>query len=166
MATSARDNIVKAVGFDVKKLNYPHASDGSFDYNQGDLLWFDASADIVKALDSDAHAAYICGVALRSSFLAPYSAQNLAGGPALQKNYYQNALVGIGCIASMKTTVGETYKDGTVLYAGADAQTVTTVAGTHSVGVVKLPNGGSAITGAAGVEVPVLVIPQVPVQSL
>lgn len=166
MATQARDNIVKAVGFDVKKLNYPHIIDGTFDYNQGDLLYFDASAKIVKALDSDAHAAYLAGVALRSAFLAPYSAQNLAGGPALQKNYYQNALVGIGCIASFKTTVGETYEDGTALYLGADAQTVTTVAGAHSIGVVKLPNGGSAITGAAGVEVPVLVIPQIPVQSL
>lgn len=165
MATSPKDNIVKAVGFDVRKLNYPHSTGGSFDYNQGDLLWFDSSAKVVKALDSDAHAAYLCGIALRSSFLAPYTAQNLAGGPAIQKNYYNDALVGIGCIASLKTTVGETYEDGTVLYAGADAQTVTTVAGAHSVGVVKL-NGSAAITGAAGVEVPVLVIPQIPVQSL
>jgi hypothetical protein len=166
MATSSRDNIVKAVGFDVKKLNYPHIKDGTFDYNQGDLLWFDASAKIVKALDSDAHAAYLAGVALRSAFLAPYTAQNLAAGPGIQKNYYNDALVGIGCIASLKTTVGETYEDGTAVYAGADAQTVTTVAGSHSVGVIKLPSGGSAVTGAAGIEVPVLVIPQIPVQSL
>ena len=166
MATNSRDNIVKAVGFDVKKLNYPLIADGTFDFNQGDLLYFDASAKIVKALDSDAHAAYLCGVALRPSFLAPYTAQNLAAGPGIQKNYYQDALVGIGCIASFKTTVGETYEDGTVLYFGADAQTVTTVAGTHSVGVVKLNSGGDAVTGAAGVEVPVLVIPQIPVQSL
>ena len=166
MSTQSRDNIVKADGFDVKKLKYPLSDGGSFDFNQGDLLYFDASAMYVKPLDSDAHAAYICGVALRSSFLAPYTAQNLAAGPGIQKNYYQDALVGIGCIASLKTTVGETYEDGTVLYLGADAQTVTTVAGTHSVGVVKLQSGGDAVTGAAGVEVPVLVIPQIPVQTL
>jgi hypothetical protein len=164
MATNSRDNIVKAVGFDVKKLNYPLAADGSFDFNQGDLLFFDAN--IAKALDSDAHAALLIGVALRPSFLAPYTAQNLAAGPGIQKNYYQDALVGIGCIASFKTTVGETYIDGAPLYAGADAQTVTTVAGAHSVGVVKLNSGGDAVTGAAGVEVPVLVIPQIPIQSL
>lgn len=166
MATQSRDNIVKAVGFDVKKLNYPHKSDGTFDYNQGDMLFFDAAAKVVKPVTADADAQYLCGVALRPSFLAPYAAQNLAGGPALQKNYYQNALVGFGCIASMKTTVGETYEDGAALYVGADAQTVTTVAGAHSVGVVKLVNGGSAVTGAAGVEIPVLIIPQVPAQTL
>ena len=166
MNTNSRDNIVKAVGFDVKKLNYPLSDGGSFDFNQGDLLFFDAAAKYVKALDTDANAAYLAGVALRPSFLAPYTAQNLAAGPGIQKNYYQDALVGIGCIASFKTTVGETYEDGTVLYIGADAQTVTTVAGAHSVGVVKLNSGGDAVTGAAGVEVPVLVIPQIPVQSL
>lgn len=166
MATISRDNIVKSLGFDVKKLNYPQAVDGSFDYNQGDLVYFDAGAAIVKALDSDAHAAFLAGVALRGSFLAPYTAQNLSSGPGIQKNYYNDALVGIGCIASFKTMVGETYVDGTVLYAGADAQTVTTVAGNHSVGVVKLPSGGDAITGAVGVEVPVLVIPQIPIQTL
>ncbi len=167
MATQSRDNIIKAVGFDVKKLNYPLSAGGSFDFNQGDLLWFDSSAKYVKPLDSDAHAAYLVGVALRSAFLAPYTNQNLAGGPAIQKNYYGNALVGVGCIASFKCTVGETYEDGAALYAGADAQTVTTVAGTYSVGVVKLANGGSAIAVAtAGQEVQVLVIPQLPVQSL
>lgn len=166
MATTPKDNIVKAVGFDVRKVNYPLSSGGSFDFNQGDLLWFDSSAKYVKPLDSDAHAAYLVGVALRSAALSIYVAQNVAGGPAASKQYYNDALVGIGCIASMKTTVGETYEDGTVLYAGADAQTVTTVAGAHSVGVAKLIAGGAAITGAAGVEVPVLVIPQIPVQSL
>lgn len=166
MATNSRDNIVKAVGFDVKKLNYPLSAGGSFDFNQGDLLFFDAAAKYVKPVASDANAAYLVGVALRPAFLAPYTAQNLAAGPGIQKNYYQDALVGIGCIASFKTTVGETYEDGTVLYIGADAQTVTTVAGAHSVGVVKLNSGGDAVTGADGVEVPVLVIPQIPVQSL
>ena len=166
MPTISHDNIVKAVGFDVRKLNYPLSNGGSFDFNQGDLLFFDSSAAYVKPLDTDAHAANIVGVALRSAFIAPYTAQNLAAGPGIQKNYYNDALVGFGCIASLKTTVGETYVDGTVLYIGADAQTVTTVAGNHSVGVVKLPSGGDAITGAVGQEVPVLVIPQIPVQSL
>ena len=166
MATSSRDNIVKAIGFDVKKLNYPIIADGTFDFNQGDLVFFDAGAKILKALNSDANAAYLAGVALRSSFLAPYTAQNLAAGPGIQKNYYQDGLVGIGCIASLKTTNAETYEDGTPVYIGADAQTVTTVAGAHSVGVVKLTSGGDAVTGAAGVEVPVLVIPQMPIQTL
>lgn len=165
MATSPRDNVVKAVGFDVRKLNYPLSNGGSFDFNQGDLLFYDSGAACVKPLDTDANAAYLAGVALRSAFLAPYVAQNVAGGPAIAKNYYNDALVGIGCIVSLKTTAGETYADGTVLYAGADAQTVTTVAGNHSIGVVKL-NGAAAITGAVGQEVPVLVIPQLPIQTL
>ena len=164
--TISHDNIVKAVGFDVRKLNYPLSNGGSFDFNQGDLMFFDSSAAYVKPLDTDAHAANIVGVALRSAFIAPYTAQNLSAGPGIQKNYYQDALVGIGCIASLKTTTGETYEDGTVLYWATDAQTVTTVAGTHSIGVVKLPSGGDAVTGADGVEVPVLVIPQIPIQSL
>ena len=65
--------------------------------------------------------------------------------------------VGWDLVAQLKSTASETYYPGTVVYIGADAQTVTTVAGSNRVGIVVLPVGVSSVSGAAGVNVPVLV---------
>jgi hypothetical protein len=150
MATLNRDNIVKASNFDIRKLNYPLSTGGSFDYQAGDLLWFDTSAGYVKPLDSDAHAAYLCGVALRPAYLGPYVGFNLAAGPGQVKNYYNDALVGIECEVSLYTTSGDTYTDGTAVYYGANAQTITSQAASHIIGYVKLPSGTAPLTNIAG----------------
>lgn len=169
--TIPRNNIVKDVRFQGSVLNYPLSTGGSFDFFQGDLLWWDSSATIVKPLDSDAHAANLVGVAARSAYIAPYASMQQTGGPALVKNYELAALVLFGVIATFFSTSGETYNDGDSVYFGGVAnnpQTITKSSGspTHVVGVVKLPPGGLAISGGSTVLVPVLVIPQIPVQTL
>lgn len=165
-ATTPRDNFQHGLRFTQSRVSRPHGGSlVSFDYQQADLLWFDSAAGYVKPLDSDAHAASLVGVALRSAYVAPYSSVNAAGGPAILKNYYPNALIGFGDVYTLFTTAGDTYVDGQAVYYGADAQTITNVAASHSVGVVSLPAGGSVI-GGSGVLVPVLIIPQLPVQSL
>ena len=167
--TIPRDNVARALRFYNSLLNYPLSTGGSFDFQQGDLLWWDSAAGYVKPLDSDAHAATLVGVALRSSYVAPYSSVVQAGGPGIVKNYCDSALIGFGLIATLFTTVGDTYVDGTAVYAGADAQTITAVAGSHQVGVVKQVPGTAplgSVAGASGVLVPVLVIPQTPIQTL
>lgn len=163
MATLAQDNVVKAIGFDVRKLSFPLDNSGSNDFNQGDLLYWDSSAKVVKALVTDGNAATLAGVALKSSALSLYV--NQTTGSAV-KNYEPMALVGIGCIVRLKTTAAETLTHGLAVYAGADAQTVTTVAGSNPVGYVQLDQSQSSITGAAGVTVNVLLAVKSPVASL
>jgi len=170
MATKSRNNILKDVRFGVSQLTYALINDGTFDFNQGDLLYWDSSAHIVKALDSDAHAATLVGVAVRAAYLAPYVSFGQASGPAMQKSYYDCALVGFGCVASFYSTNAETYYDNDQVFYSSDAQTLTKTdpgAG-HPVGVVKMPSGSASLTiaGGATVLIPVLVIPQFPIASL
>lgn len=162
MATIAQDNLVYAQGFDVKKVKYPLDTAGTYAFNQGDMLWFDSTAKFVKAADTDAHMAYLAGVALKSSQLSLFVNQNTA---AATKNYELNALVGVAGVFFFKTTVGETYVEGTALYIGADAQTITTVAGSHSVGVAKMRSLATSVTGATGVSIDVLITAAYPVSS-
>lgn len=137
----AADGLVKLI------LKVTHAS---FPVNQGDMVYFDNAANIVKALDTDANAANLAGVALDPSAVSSNIDNGLA--PAVKA-----IAVGCGGVFFMKTTAAETYTDGDPMYVGADAGTVTSVAATNSVGKVLLPSNVSSITGATGVTVPVLI---------
>jgi hypothetical protein len=163
MATTAQDNLVKAQGFALRQSNYNLDATGSNDFNQGDMLWFDTTNNILKALDTDGHASAFAGVALRTSPLQLYINQNSL---TAAKHYDQQGLVGIAGLYFFKTTAGETYKDGTSVYIGADAQTITTVAGTNLVGVTKMRPSATSVTGASGVTVDVFITVQYPVKSL
>lgn len=139
----------KGIGF-----VWPVSSGGSFDINAGDLIWFDTSAHIAKSLDSDAHAAFLLGVAYDSSFL------NLYG----QKKYEAGIVAICEGVVRLFGTSGETYNDGTLLYFGADAQTVTNVnpGSGHAIGTVYLPMGNTLSSVAAGTLIEVLIAPQYP----
>ena len=167
-ATKPRNNELKDIRFAMSKLNHPHGgSSVSFDYMMGDLLFWDDAAAYVKPLASDANAQYLVGVSLRGSYLAPFASMQQSGGPGMVKNYYLDALVGFGAIFSFYSTAGDTYNHLDPIFFGTDAQTITNQAATHSIGVVMLPTPGTtAIAGGSTVLVPVLVIPQIPVQSL
>lgn len=151
MSTVSNNNIVNGVtsngqGFGQLQAKVTHAS---FPVNQGDLVYLNAGiAKVVSA--SDANAATLLGVALQPS--APTSNLDNSTAPAVK-----SINIGYGCRALFKTTASETYTDGTLVYSGADAQTITTVGGTHPVGVIMLPSDVASVTGAAGVSVQVLV---------
>lgn len=165
-ATTPRDNFLHGLRFSQNRISKPlGGSLVSFDFFQGDNLWWDSSAGYAKPLDSDAHAAYLLGPALRSAYIAPYASINLVGGPGLVKNYFPSALIGFGDVYTFFTTSGDTYTEGTAVYFGTDAQTITSQAASHSIGVVSLPTGAT-VAGGAGILVPVLVVPQIPIQSL
>lgn len=151
MATSNKNvvqyGVVGGQGF--KQLHMP-ITHATFPINQGDLVYLDAAAHIIKALDTDAHAAAAVGVALQPSAVS--SNLDLSTAPAQPA-----IMVGWDLVATLKTTAAETYYHGTTVYLGADAQTITTVVGTNAIGVVVLPVGVSSVTGASGVSVGVLV---------
>lgn len=132
---------------------FPVATDGTFDINQGDLLWYDTSVDIVKPLDTDAHAAFLAGYAYDSSFL------NLYG----QKKYDKAIVAVCVGVGRFKTTSGDTYTNGDSCYIGADAQTITNTAGgsTHVIGTIYLPYGNT-VAGGGSTLVEMIILPQFP----
>lgn len=153
MATQQRNAVIIAY---IDPVPYPIATDGTFDINAGDQVWFDTSVHFIKALDSNAHAAYFAGVAEGGSYIQPYSV----------KEY--NLQIGIWTkgIFSFFSTTGDTYHDGDPVYIGADAQTVTNTIGGNTVvlGVVKLGPGVSSLAGLTGVTlVNVEIAPTFPV---
>lgn len=125
-------------------------SHSTFPINQGDLVQFDNAANIAKVLTNDASAANLAGIALEPSAVS--SSLDNSGAPAAKA-----IAVGVGVVSALKTTAAESYTDGDLVYVGADAGTVTTVAGSNPVGKVLLPSNVSSITGATGITVPVLV---------
>lgn len=124
-------------------------NNSSFPFQQGDLLVWDGSAHIAKPATDDTSCLHQIGVALKAS-------QENSNIDNVASVGLPNTTVGYGAISPRYTTAAETYNEGDAVYIGADAQTVTTSAGSNKIGVVKLL-GGPAITGAAGVKVPVLI---------
>lgn len=152
MSTVTNNNIRKGIvnGQGFLQHDSVPVNNSTFPIHQGDILWWDSGALLCKPVTSDGDAATLLGVALEPS--AVTSNLDSPSAPAVA-----NITVGYGAIAGLKSTAAETYNNGTLVYVGADAQTVTTVAGTNPVGVVRLASHQSAITGASGVLVPVLV---------
>ena len=166
------NNIIEDGGLVPVQERYPHDVTGSHDYNQGDLMYRDASSKQVWPLDTDAHAAAFVGVAAKPGFIAPYTYVGGAAGPTVSKVYDANALILRDCLAGFFGHTGETYYDGDEVYLdnSADPQTVCKTvgnaqggAGAHPVGVVKMPDGVTSIAYAAGVRIPVRVIAQFPI---
>ena len=138
--------IINGQGF--KSIHVPISS--SFPINQGDLVYFDTVAKIAKPVATDANAATLLGVALTPSKVS----SNLDNPSAPAE---KAIMVGWDVVANLKTTASETYATGTVVYEGADSQTITTVAGSNPIGRVLLPVTQASVTGAAGVTVPVVI---------
>lgn len=130
------------------QLHIPVSS--SFEIKQGELVYLDVAAGLGKPVASDANVAVLMGVALQPSKVS----SNLDNSTAPAE---KTVMVGWDLVAMLKTTAAEVYNYGEVVYLGADAQTVTVVVGTNSIGRVILPAGVTSVTGAANVLVPVYV---------
>jgi hypothetical protein len=135
---------ISAQGFKSVHVPVTHSTNP---VKQGELLYLDASAHIAKPLDSDAHAATLLGVALQPS----------AVSGSIDASSEKSVMVAWDVVAQFKTTATEVFYPGLAVYIGADAQTVTATAGSNKIGAVVLPIGVASVTGAAGVNVQVLV---------
>ena len=102
-------------------------------WNQGDLLYLDTTAHLLKPLDSDAHAASVCGIARQSivsgKLYPVYQGTQVDAAGAIE------SVAGpqVGVIASLKLKSGDAFVPGAAVYFGGDAQTVS-VTGTYIVG--------------------------------
>lgn len=159
MPTSNVNNIVKGVvnGMGFSQHDSVPCNNATFPIAEGDLVYWDSSAHLVKKLDTDAHAATLLGVALKPS----------AVSSTIDSSSEPDVSVGYGCIASFFTTAGETYNHGDLVYIGADAQTIlnTTGPNVNPVGCIQLKSGQAAVTGAAGVKIQVRVYSRAFVKS-
>jgi hypothetical protein len=153
MATTAQNNLV---GKKTDRIFYPIDASGSHDINQGDLVWYDTSVHYIKSLDSDAHGAYLAGVAQDTSYVQVYST----------KEYAPQLGVYVGQLHALNTTAADTYYTGTPVYYGADAQTITAVSGTNILGYAIMRPGVANVAGGSGITVDVLVIPLYPTSAV
>ncbi len=155
--TTPTDNVVIKYQ---EPVPYPIATDGNSDINQGDQVYLDTSAHLVKPLGTsdDTNAATFVGVAMDGSYIQPYS----------QKKYSDQIPVLTKGICRFNSTTGDTYHDGDAVYVGVDAQTVTNTVGglTKKIGYVKLAPGITSIAGAAGVTVEIEIQPQFPLAAV
>ena len=124
--------------------------DATISWKQGDLLYFDDTANLIKPISVETQAATLLGVALQSVTLGvqdgPYTGltdTSPSGG----------ALSGPMCGVEVELTLntGDTVAAGDKLYATTDPTKVTNVAGTKVIGVYT---GNKAIVAApAGTKV-------------
>lgn len=138
-------------GDGVRKIQLP-VNNSTFPILQGEMVYWDSTAKIIKALDSDAHAANYRGIALQPSAVS--SNLDNSGAPKVQV-----VQTGSELLAIMNTTAGDTITPGDALYFGADSQTVTNTAGgqTHVLGYAQLSAGITTLAGGVGIQVQMLI---------
>jgi hypothetical protein len=156
MATTSNNNIVLRGSV----LGMAILTNGTADINQGDQVYVDTSAHVVKSLgvSDDTNAATFLGVAMDASYINPYGT----------KMYSPQIPVMTSGVVSFKTTAGDTYNAGDALYVGADAQTVTNTAGalTKKIGFVVTRPGQSAVAGGTGVTIDAVIEHQFPTAGI
>jgi hypothetical protein len=138
------------------------------DFNQGDMLIWDTTLNSgnggLRVPTTQADIDYYVGIAAQTN---PVTSLN---------DIINNSNVWKSGKFYMKTTSGETYKAFQPVYfnENADAQTITnstaTGARTKPIGFICIPQdlvvaGVLTVLGAAGVSIPVLIVPQYPVNA-
>lgn len=148
MATFPKNRVTRSVAPKSLFESAKSATDVTVSYNQGDLMYFDSTAHLLKALDSDAHAAFAAG-----SAKVTVSLGKMVGPYAGLATDAASAVVDLpgpayGVVAKMILKTGDAFNPGDKVYYGGDAQTVSST-GTNPVGLFQ----GSAVSSAfAGQE--------------
>lgn len=130
-------------------------------WEQGDLIYFDDTNNLLKKLDSDANAATVCGIAIQSISsgkpISPYQGTAVDAAQAIE------SLAGpqFGVVAKMLLKSGDTFNPGDLVYYGGNAQTVSST-GTNSVGIYQ----GATVTATSGSEGEVLLVNRLRVASI
>ena len=120
--------------------------------NAESFVYYDTSAKYIKPVDNDAHAQYMVGLAMDQSPITNYGTGFDQGGGSVNPNTDNLGMVSRYGQASVFVTAGESYTAGQALYIGADAQTVTNVAGTYQIGYVS-GEQADITTAVAGAKV-------------
>jgi hypothetical protein len=152
MATTAKNRITRSVrpasAFESAKSVISSAST----WNQGDLVYFDDTANVLKAVTSDANCATFCGIARQSvvagKLVSSYQGTSVDAAQAIEELGGPQS----GVIAKLKLKSGDTFNPGDLVYGDStDAQTVSS-AGTNAIGIFQ----DAAIVASSGSEGQVL----------
>jgi hypothetical protein len=135
--------------------------DSTISWNQGDILYFDDTNNLIKPIASDANGATVMGIAQQTIVngkpVSPYQGTAVDAAQAIP------ALAGpqYGVVAKMLLKSGDSFNFGDLVYYGGDAQTVSST-GTNSIGIYQ----GAAVTASAGSEGEVLLINRLRVAAI
>ena len=147
MATTAKNRITRTERASSVFPDATQAIDATISYNQGDLLFFDDSANLLKPIAAEADAETFCGIAVNTVVLgvpkSPYS------GTAVDAAQGKVAMTGpvYGVIAKLISNTGQPWNTGDLAYASAvDAQHVGPT-GTKAIGVYVGPDVAAASEG-------------------
>jgi len=145
MATTAKNLIVRSVRPGSIFESALSVISSAISFNQGDLLYLDTATHLIKALDSDAHAANVLGIArntvVNGKLVSSYSGTAVDAAQAIA----DIAGPQYGVIALLSLKSGDTFNAGDKVYYGGDAQTVSST-GTNAVGIFQ----DASITASAG----------------
>lgn len=148
MATTPKNRIVRQVAPKSMFESAKALIDSTISWNQGDLLYLDTTNHLLKALDSDAHAATVVGIARQtvvSGKLKPvYQGTDVDASVAIE----DVAGPQVGVIAKLKLKAGDAFVAGGAVYYSTDAQTVSS-SGTNLVGYFQ-DAGLTAVSGDEG----------------
>jgi hypothetical protein len=149
MATIAQNNIVREVSpKSLFESALPVLSTLST-FNQGDLIAYDSTNNIINAVTGSGSGANVLGVApvtiVNGKTLSPYQGTSVDASAAIED--VKGPVYGV--VAFLKLTVGDNWVPGQKAYIGADAQTVTSAVTGSPVGIFQ----AKAITSAASGQV-------------
>lgn len=154
MVTTAQNNIVRKVNEKSLFESALPVLSTSSTFNQGDLIAFDATNNIINAVTGSGSGANILGVARTTvvNGIMPSPIQ----GTAVDASQAIEDMAGpaYGVVAYFSATVGDNWTPGQKAYIGANAQTVTSAVTGSSIGIYQ---GKSITSAASGTTVNILV---------
>lgn len=147
MATVAKNNIVRSVAPNAVFESALNVISAASDINQGDLCFFDDTANVIKAVTAETDSATFLGVSrvtlVDGKPVSPYPGTSNAAAISFQD--VPGPQYGVEAELILKT--GDTFNPGDLVYCTAvDAQTVSSAGATAAIGVYL----GKTVTATAG----------------
>lgn len=150
MATTPINNIIREVAPKSLFESALPVLSTAVTYNQGDLISYDATSNILKPVTGSGDSTFILGVA-RQTIVAGKTASPYTTAVDASQAIEDVAGPVFGVVASLKLTAGVNYVPGLPVYLTAtDAQTVTSASAGSSIGLYQGPAITSAGAGLYG----------------
>jgi hypothetical protein len=151
MATTPINNIVREVAPKSLFASALPVLSTAVTYNQGDLLSFDATNNILKPVTGNGDSTFILGVAVQTVVSGIAKSPYIGTAVDASQGFSDFAGPQYGVVASLKLASGQNYTPGAPVYlTSTDAQTVTSAAGGSSIGLFQGRTITSAATGLSG----------------
>ena len=153
MATTPKNNITRSVRPGSIFESALALISSAVSFNQGDLLYLDATNHLIKPVTGDADGATVLGIArntvVSGKLISSYSGTAVDASQAIE----DVAGPQFGIIAKLKLKSGDAFVPGGAVYASStDAQTVSST-GTNKIGIFQ----DASITASSGSQGNVLV---------